>query len=95
MIKMKQNKKGMSLADAPTLIITFLVVVVVASLAGTTLTSLQDTQTADGTAYNITGDGLTGVENFADLIPVIGVIIGIVMVLVVIFMLWSPSGGRM
>lgn len=91
----KMNKKGMSLADAPTLIITFLVVVVVASLAGTTLTSLQDTQTNDSSAYNITGDGITGVENFADLIPVIGVIIGIVMVLVVIFMLWSPTGGRM
>jgi len=92
---MKLNKRGLSLTDAPTLIITFLVIVVVASLAGTTLTSLQSTQTADSTAYNITGEGLTGVENFADLMPVIGVIIGIVMVLIVIFMLWNPSRGSM
>lgn len=161
----KINKKAMSLSDAPTLIITFLVVVVIGSLAGTTLASLQDTQAetasatdevtllngtavsltntdvlsvslvtnttvnltsgnytvqnsagtitlidntynnsdwnvtytytdSETTAASITGDGITGIENLTDLFPVIGVILGIVMILVVIFMLWNPAAGR-
>jgi len=159
----KINKKGMSLSDAPTLIVTFLVVVVIGAMAGTTLTSLQDSQTEtasatdevtllNGTAvsltntdvlsvslvtnttvnltsgnytvqntagtitltdntynnsawnvtytytsedtasWNITDEGITGIENLTDLFPVIGVILGIVMILIVIFMLWNPAG---
>ena len=90
---MFKSKKAVSLGDAPTLILTFAVSVIVASLIGTVLTSMQDTQTENGTAYNISNYGLSGVSSFAKLLPTVGVIIGIVMVLVVIFMLWRPSGG--
>jgi len=90
---MFKSKKAVSLGDAPTLILTFAVIVIVASLIGTVLTSMQDTQTTNGTAYNISEYGLSGVSGFAKLLPTVGVIIGIVMVLVVIFMLWRPAGG--
>jgi len=90
---MFKSKKATTLGDAPTLILVFAVIVIVASLIGTVLTSMQSTQTVNGTAYNISEYGLTGVSSFAKLLPTVGVIIGIVMVLVVIFMLWRPSGG--
>lgn len=90
-----KGKKGLTIGDAPALVLTFAVVVIIASLIGTTLDSLQGTQTAGDADYNITGYGLTGTLSFAQLLPTVGVIIGIVMVLVVIFMLWNPTGGGM
>lgn len=91
----KNNKKGLGLADAPALIITFVVVGIVATLGLTVLEELQGTQTANGSAYNATGEAISGLESFAGLLPAIGVIVGIVIVLAVIFMLWRPTGGGM
>lgn len=92
-MKQFKGKKGLGLADAPALIITFVVVGIVASLGLTVLEELQGTQTTHGAAYNATAEAIDGLDSFAGLLPAIGVIVGIVIVLAVIFMLWRPTGG--
>lgn len=61
--------------------IAFGVLVIALSLIGQVLAQQQSTQTTDSAAFNITGDGLTGVLNVGDLVPTMGLVFGIVLVL--------------
>lgn len=61
--------------------IAFGVLVIALSLIGEVLDQQQSTQTVNTAAYNITGDGLTGVLNVGDLVPTMGLVFGIVLVL--------------
>jgi hypothetical protein len=50
------------------------ILVIVLGVVATVLTTVQGTQTADTTAYNVTGKGLAGMKTFSDFIPVLVVI---------------------
>ena len=52
------------------LVIALIALVIVLSVGATILSEIQGTQTTDSTAYNITGEGLTGAESFSNLTPV-------------------------
>ena len=78
------NKKGISLGSLSAVVLTFLVIVIVASVGGDVLTELQSTQTTDGNAFNITGNGLTGFTNLSNRFGLLGTIIIISVVISVI-----------
>jgi len=81
-----RSKKGYSVQDMLPLAIAFVVVTIAVSLGATVLSDIQDTQTADETDYNVTGEGLEALETFGEWLPtialvvVIAVIIGIIIV---------------
>jgi len=56
-------------------VIAFGAFVIVLAIIGIVLVGFQDTQTADSVGYNITGDGLSGVETISDFSPVIALLI--------------------
>ena len=88
-----KNKRGVGLGDAPTLIITLVVIGIVAALGLTVLGDLRDTQTADTAERNATGNAILGISAFTDLMPVIGLVVAIVIVLGVLFLLFRPGAG--
>ena len=59
------SKKGFSLNEVPQLVIVLLVVAVVLGVGATVLTQVQTTQTSGTYAYNITGEGLTGLYDLS------------------------------
>ena len=71
----KMNKKGISLAELSGVILTFVVIVLLASVGADVLDTLQDDQTTDGAAFNVTGDGLTGIANISGKFGLLGTVI--------------------
>ncbi len=82
------NKKAQrfSISDLGTIAIALVVAAVILGMGGTILEKIQGTQTINGTAYNSTGFGLTGLGTMAEFIPTIAIvavaaiIIGIILV---------------
>jgi len=65
---------------------------IVASVIATVLASVQTTQTANTLESNITGFGLTGINNIATQFGLIGTVAGLVAVLVVLFVFFQRKG---
>ena len=82
------NKKAQrfSISDLGTIAIALVVAAVILGMGGTILEKIQGTQTINGTAYNSTGFGLTGLGTMAEFIPTIAIVavaaivIGIILV---------------
>jgi len=80
----KMNKKGFRLGDLSGIAITFVVLAVVLGVGSTILDSIQTGQTADGYAYNNTGQGLQALAELSDwqvtlaTIVVAAVVIGVI-----------------
>ena len=70
-----------SLLESAYMAIAFVVFVIVVSIGGSVLTSVQAGQTASSTAYNATGYGLTGISNLANQSGTIGTILGAVIII--------------
>ena len=74
----------MRLQDVPAIAVIFLIIAIILGIGATILTEIQDTQTDDGIAHNITGEGLTALETFGDwqnilaIVAISAVVIGIV-----------------
>ena len=87
--------KGMvSLTDASALAIAFVVFVVTLAIGGSILTGVQNTQTVGSTAYSATSAGLAGIKNSSDLTPVVGVVLGAVVVLGLLLSAFYVVGRR-
>jgi len=77
------GKKGqaMALEGTPTLVITIVVVGIMIGLGFTIITSFQESQTVDSSAYNGTGQVISMFDNFVGLLPVLGtVLIAVVLI---------------
>jgi len=61
----KFNKKGLNYGSVPGLVIVAVTIAIVLGVGATILTGIQDTQTTDSLAFNITGDGLTGLDDLS------------------------------
>ena len=61
--------------------IAFVVFVIVVSIGGSVLSSVQTSQTTNGVAHNATGSGLTGITNLAAQSGTIGTILGAVIII--------------
>lgn len=74
--------------------IIFAVAVIVTSIMATVLDNIQDTQTVNSTAFNITGQGLTATSTFADFFDPIAVIIAAVIIIGLILGAFVLTRGR-
>lgn len=69
----KINKKGVfGLSNS---VLQFAVVIILLSVAGTILQSLLDTQSSPNADYNATAKGLSGINNFANQMPLLATIL--------------------
>ena len=90
------KKKGvLTLTQMPGAIILFAVAVIVTSVMAVVLTNIQSTQTTGSLAYNITGQGLTGLNTFAGFFNPIAVILAAVIIIGLIMsaFIYSRAGG--
>lgn len=71
----KALSKGSTMMDLVLASILLVVLVVAVSVGSQILDQIQDTQTVNSTAYNVTGTGLTAMGDFADWFTTIVVII--------------------
>ena len=74
-MKLKNNKKGYTVGDLLPLGITFVVLAIALSFCADIVNDIQDTQTVNGTAWNISGAGLNSVQVFADWLPTIALVV--------------------
>lgn len=65
------NKKGLSIGDMGPLAIAFVFIAVVLGIGATVLADVQADQTANGYAYNASGNGLQAVDTFSGWLPTI------------------------
>ena len=70
-----------SLLESAYMAIAFVVFVIVVSIGGSVLSSVQTSQTTNGFAYNATANGLTGITNLAAQSGTIGTILGAVIII--------------
>lgn len=83
-VVMKYMKGNLNLGDAAALAISFVVFVVVLGAGAQALTGIQSAQTANSTAYNITGQGLTGFWNLGNYSSTIGTILGAAIIISIV-----------
>lgn len=74
----------MDLNQLSSMVLVFVVAAVIIGIGGTVLTSVQGTQTANGIAYNATGEGLSGITTFGEWLPTIAVIVAAAIVIGII-----------
>ncbi len=80
----KLNKKGMSIGQLPQIAIIFAVAFIVLGIASVILTEVNNDQTADGYADNITTKGLEGMQKIGNWGSILGICVGAALVISVI-----------
>ena len=96
MKRMQPKKKGvLTLSQMPGAIILFSVAVIVTAVMATVLTNIQTTQISGTYAYNITANGLSGLNTFAGFFNPIAVILAAVVIIGLIMsaFIYSRGGG--
>lgn len=83
----------MTVAALGGLALAIVVAAIVISMGSEILSQLQDTQTANTTAYNVTGKGLEGMSTFGNWIPLIALIVVASIVIGVIVTYLGRSAG--
>lgn len=90
---MISGKKGMSLGDLAPAAIAFVFISVVIGVGATVVADVQDgfvtgaancnatSKTACGTAYNVSGEGLSGLDTLASWLPTIALVIAAAIVI--------------
>ena len=66
----------------PTLGLLFGLTIIILSITGDVVSTVQATQTANSVAYNISGNGLTGMLNLSSQFSTIGTIVGLVLIVI-------------
>jgi len=88
-----KTKKGYDLRALLGIAISFVVVAIVLSFGSTIVSEVQDTYNHDNeTAYNATEKGLEGLEEFADWLPTLALII-VAAVIIGIIVRYFAFGG--
>jgi uncharacterized membrane protein len=75
------DKKGQGLGMLMPAALTLCVAIIAISIATQVLGTVEDTQTANGSAYNITNSGLDAMEDFSDWFTTIVVVVAAVIVI--------------
>jgi len=82
----KKAQRGFTISDLGTIAIALVVAVIILGLGGTILETIQADQKVNGTAYNTTSFGLSGIATMASFVPTIAIVavsaivIGIILV---------------
>ena len=80
-MKLMNNKKGLTLGQAPAAIITFGLLVIISAVMALVLSNINATFTAGTYEANITTEGLSGIYNFAIFNPTIGTILAAALII--------------
>ena len=83
------KKKGITLAQFGSIALSFVVVAIILSMGGEILSQVQSGQTANSTAYSITGKGLTGMETFGNWLPTIAIVVAASVIIGIILMYFA------
>lgn len=75
---------AMSLGSLSAIALVFVLGVIVISIGADVIDEVQDTQTSNSYAYNVSGDGLEGMETLGDWLPTIATIAGAAIIITVI-----------
>lgn len=79
---MQMQKKGqMTMDQGMTNVIIFAALIITLGIAATVVAGVQSGQSADGYAYNISTQGLEGLDNLSGLVDDMGTILGAVLIL--------------
>jgi hypothetical protein len=89
-INMQKKQKGIAMGSLSNYVLAFVVVTIIIAIGGSILAGVQDTQTADTVEYNVTQEGLQGVETFGNWLVIIALVI---VAVVVIGLLMMGFGG--
>ena len=82
----KAQAQAFTISDIGTIAIALVIAAIILGLGATILEQIQGTQTINGTAFNSSGFGLTGLSTMAEFIPTIAIVavaaivIGIILV---------------
>ena len=76
--------KGLTLGQFGGLALSFVVLTIILSMGGEILSAIQTDQTANGSAYNVTGKGLEGVSTFGDWLPTVAIVVASAVVIGVV-----------
>lgn len=85
-----KKQKGIAMGSLSNYVLAFVVVVIIIAIGGSILSGIQDTQTANTTEYNVTSEGLEGIETFGNWLVIIALVI---VAVVVIGLLMMGFGG--
>ena len=77
----KMSKKGVSLADLPTVAISLVVAVIVIALGLSILSDTKDELPANSEEANATADGIEGIAKLSAKLPLIGTVVAAVLVI--------------
>lgn len=90
------DKKGqaVTLGNAPQLVLVLGLAVMIAAATALAVNSFRDSTTANGYAYNVSQQGLVGLDNFSDQIPTIGTVIGVALIIGVVVGAFAFFGRR-
>jgi len=87
-----KKKKGYDLKMMAGIAITFVVLAIVLSFGATILDDLQDAQTSGEYDYNATESGLESIEEFADWLPTLALIV-VAAIIIGIIVRYFAFGG--
>lgn len=66
----------------PTLGLLFGLTIIILSITADVVATVQDTQTANSAAFNVSGNGLTGMLNLSSQFATIGTVVGLVLIVI-------------
>lgn len=82
---LRKTMKGYSINQISAVGIVFVVAGIILSFGATILTDLQDDQTADSWAYNITQKALESLQTFGDWLPTLALVVVAAIIIGVLF----------
>jgi hypothetical protein len=91
---MKKKAQAISFGNAPTLILLLVVIALITAAGAVGLTSFQSSQTANGYSANISGFGLSALNNFSLQLPTTGTMLGVGLILVVVIGVFAYFAKR-
>lgn len=75
------NKKGYQLRDLLPIALVFVVATIAISIGADVIDSVQDDQTADSYAYNVSTNGLTGMDELGSWLPTLALVVAAAIVI--------------
>lgn len=92
------NRKGqaITLGKAPQIVLLLALTAMIAAAAALAVQSFRDSTTTSGYAYNISQDGLGGLDNMTAQLPTVGTVVGVALIVVVVvgaFAFFIGKGG--
>lgn len=87
-----KSKKGYRLQDLLPIALLFVVATIAISIGADVIDNVQDDQTADSYAYNVSGDGLSGMGELGSWLPTIALVVAAAIVIGVLVYSFRMGG---